>query len=201
MRICLLAALCGLLGSVAQAQEGTSGFFAGVSVGSFRFSERDQATGAKIADTTSVHRLLGGYRLGENTSIEASWAKTGDIEASVDIDDPVLGPARLVTRADFEVLTLRVVGTRPLERVTLFGGFGVYEGDLDETGRFEDDFGITTYTYHEGDRGLTLIGGVQFELRPRVSLRAEYEWFDGDSMGSGASATLWNAGLSLLFKF
>lgn len=201
MRFCLLAALCGLLGSVAQAQEDSKGPFVGFSVGSFRYSDTDASTGVKIADNTSMRRLLGGYRFTQNMSLEASWSTTDDIEASVIVDDPILGPARLDTRADFEVLTVRVVGTRPLERVVLFGGFGLYDGELDETGRFEDDFGVTTYTYKESDRGVNLIGGVQFDLRPRMSLRAEYEWFDADSMGTDDSASVWNAGLSLLFKF
>jgi hypothetical protein len=178
MRFGLLAALCGLLGSAAQAQaqEDSKGPFVGFSVGSFRYSDTDASTGVKIADNTSMRRLLGGYRFTQNMSLEASWSTTDDIEASVAVDDPILGPARLDTRADFEVLTVRVVGTRPLERVVLFGGFGLYDGELDETGSFEDDFGITTIhlqrkrSRREPDRRHPIRSAPAHELAGRVRM-------------------------------
>ena len=204
MNVRLLIVLCGFLGSVAQTQaqeETLKGPFVGFSVGSFRYSETDESIGAKVADDTGVYRLLGGYRFTARMSLEASWARTGEIAASATVDDPLLGPARLDTRADLETLTVRVVGVKPYDRVVLFGGFGIYEAMLDEVGQFEDPFGVTTYTYHESDRGANLIGGVQFDVRPRVSVRAEYEWFDADSMGSDNNPSVWSAGVSVLFKF
>lgn len=193
------AAASMLLGTGAAAQE-ASGPYAGFSVGSFRYTERASPTSAKIKDSTSVRRILGGYRFSPRMSLEASYSKTGDIVSSVTLDEPGFGPTTYATTADYETITVRLMGTKPFGRFALFGGVGIYESDLDETGRFQDELTEATYRYHEEDRGLNLLGGVQFDLR-RISVRAELEWQDADEFGADRNVGVWSTGCSVLFKF
>lgn len=77
--------------------------------------------------------------------------------------------------------------------MSLFGGAGYYDA--------EANVSVSVSVFGNGgegqasDSGVTLAGGIQFDLK-RVSIRGEYEWFD-----SGDEIDASGIGIGVLFRF
>lgn len=168
-----------------------SGPYMGVSVGSFSYEEDVDELGLGIDDSTNTYRLMGGYRFSESFALEGGWGRTGDIKESFSEPFPPFGILTFDIGAEFEVLTVRGLGFIPFERVSLLGGIGYYDADIDVTVSVP---GFGSETEGTSEDGATLIGGLEFNLE-RVDIRAELEWFDVDD----AEASGINVGV--LFHF
>ena len=175
----------------AAAAQDRAGPYMGFSVGSFSYEEEDEDFGSLIDDTTSAYRLMGGYRFNDNFALEGGWGKTGDIEESFSEFVPGFGNVTFDVGAEFDVLTVRALGFIPFERVSLLGGVGYYDSDIEVTVSVA---GVGSGSEGASDDGATLIGGFEFNLE-RVDIRTELEWFDVDDGES------WDVSVGVLFSF
>jgi hypothetical protein len=174
----------------AAAQERT-GPYMGFSVGSFSYEEEDEDLGTLIDDSTSAYRLMGGYRFNDNFALEGGFGQTGDIEESFAEFIPGFGSLNFGVGAEFEVLTVRALAFMPFEKVSLLGGVGYYDADIEVTVSVP---GVGSGSEGTSDDGATLIGGFEFNLE-RVDIRTELEWFDIDN------GEAWDISVGLLFRF
>jgi hypothetical protein len=175
----------------AAAAQDRSGPYMGFSVGSFSYEEDADAFGELIDDSTSTYRLMGGYRFSDNFALEGGWGKTGDIEETFTEDFPPFGTISFDAAAEFEVLTVRALGFLPFERVSLLGGVGYYDADIEITVNVA---GLGSGSEGASDDGATLVGGFELNLE-RVDIRTELEWFDVDGGES------WDVSVGVLFGF
>jgi opacity protein-like surface antigen len=175
----------------AAAAQDRSGPYMGVSVGSFSYEEDVDELGLGIDDSTNTYRLIGGYRFSESFALEGGWGRTGDIEESFTEDFPPFGPLTFDVGAEFEVLTVRGLGFIPFERVSLLGGIGYYDADIEVTAGVP---GFGSGSEEASEDGATLIGGLEFNL-DRVDVRTELEWFDVDD------GEAWDLSVGVLFGF
>ncbi len=76
--------------------------------------------------------------------------------------------------------------------LSIFAGAGIYDADLKSEGNVA---GLSTGTIESTEDGSTALLGVQIDF-PKVSIRAEYEWFDTES-----TLDIWSAGVGLIFRF
>ncbi len=77
-------------------------------------------------------------------------------------------------------------------KANLFVGAGLYDADLITEGTVG---GAGAVSAEDSDNGSTALIGLQLDF-PKVSVRAEYEWFDTQS-----SVDLWTAGVGVIFRF
>ena len=175
----------------AAAAQDRSGPYMGVSVGSFSYEEDVDELGLAIDDSTSTYRLLGGYRFSESFALEGGWGRTGDIKESFSEPFPPFGTITFDVAAEFEVLTVRGLGFIPFEKVSLLGGIGYYDADIDVTVSVP---GFGSETEGASEDGATLIGGLEFNLE-RFDIRTELEWFDVDN------GDAWDVSVGVLFSF
>ena len=182
----VLAAALALASVSAYSQElGTSGPYMGFGLGYLDYEQSD--AGLSMSDGTTAYRLFGGYRFNENFAVEGGWGTTSDLKDSV-----VVGGNTFSVNGDYEIMTVRALGAVPFDMVSLFGGVGFYDADQSVSLSIN---GAPLGSFDGSDSGATVIGGVEFSLN-RVSLRAEYEWFDTDSTIDASVL-----GLGLLFSF
>jgi outer membrane protein with beta-barrel domain len=181
--ICLGFALAFVQAAVGQERGGP---YMGFSVGSFSYEESVEDLDVSIDDTTTMYRILGGYRFSDNFALEGGWSKTGDIEESA----AFLGIPFNVG-AEFEVLTVRALAMVPFERTSLLGGVGYYDSDIEVSVVVP---GIGSGSESTGEDGVTLVGGFEFNLE-RVDIRTELEWFDIDE------GDAWDVSVGVLFSF
>ena len=162
----------------AAAQDSREGAYMGFALGSFSYQEEDPDLGVTIVDdSATAYRILGGYRFNDNFALEGTWGKTGDLEETFAEFIPGFGNLTVNMTGDYEVLTVRALGIIPFENVSLIGGLGYYDADLNATVSVT---GLGSFDAEGSDDGATLVGGLEFNLE-RVDIRAEYEWFDTDN--------------------
>jgi hypothetical protein len=186
--ICLGLSLAVMQAAAAQDR---SGPYMGFSVGSFSYEEDVDELGLGIDDSTSTYRLIGGYRFSDNFALEGGWGRTGDIEESFSEPFPPFGTLTFDVGAEFEVLTVRGLGFIPFEKVSLLGGVGYYDADIEVTASVP---GFGSASEGVSEDGATLIGGVELSLE-RIDVRAELEWFDVDD------GEAWDLSVGVLFSF
>lgn len=173
--ICLGLSFAVVQGAAAQERGGA---YIGFSLGSFSYEEEDPDLGVTIVDdSATAYRILGGYRFSENFAVEGGWGKTGDLEETFTEFIPGFGNLTLNMSGDYEVLTVRAVGIVPFENISLIGGVGYYDADLNATISVT---GLGSFAAEGSDDGATLVGGIEFNLE-RIDIRAELEWFDTES--------------------
>ena len=175
----------------AAAGQDRGGPYMGVSVGSFSYEEDVDELDLGIDDSTNTYRLIGGYRFSENFALEGGWGRTGDIEESFSEPFPPFGTVTFDVGAEFEVLTVRGLGFIPFESVSLLGGIGYYDADIEVTASVP---GLGSGSEETGENGATLVGGFEFNLE-RVDIRTELEWFDVDD------GEAWDLSIGVLFSF
>ncbi len=176
-----------------------SGGYLGATLGDLTYTERADGIVARsdFDDSASQFRLYGGYRLGRRIALELGYAETDGIADSVDMD--LNGIVPVDVSSDFTVTTARAllhfpIGAErlPFVSLSIFAGAGIYDADLKSEGNFA---GLSTGTVESTEDGSTALLGVQIDF-PRVSIRAEYEWFDTES-----TVDIWSAGVGVIFRF
>lgn len=149
-----------------------------------------------LSDTVSFYKLIAGYQLNSAYAIEFGLSRTDDVKEHFAAFIPPAGQLVTLDLADkMDVKSARFYAFAPFERISVFGAFGYFEGDVDSEVQLGLPGGalIETSTREEG--GLTVSGGIQIEW-DRLAVRGEYEWFD---MSKGVDAETFNA--VLLFRF
>ena len=193
MRLIVLA-IAAFLAAPAFAQD-VSGGYVGASLGSLSYVEETDglATQSDFDGSASAFRLYGGYRFGR-IALELGYAEADAVEDTV--DGPIV-PVDISN--EFTMTTLRAIGFFPIKQERLpfiefniFVGAGVYDADLKSESRIG---GLAAVPVEGTDDGSTALVGLQVEF-PKVSVRAEYEWFDTQS-----SVDLWTAGVGLIYRF
>ncbi len=193
----IACAFVALLAVPAFAQD-VSGGYVGASLGNLSYVERADGlvTQSDFDDSASAYRLYSGYRFGR-FAVELGYAETDGIADTVTMDLGAIVPVDLSN--DFTVTTLRAIqffpirqGRLPFVKLNLFVGAGLYDADLQSEGSIG---GVGAVSVADSDNGGTAVIGLQLDL-PKVSIRAEYEWFDTQS-----SVDLWTAGVGLVFRF
>lgn len=175
-----------------------SGGYVGASLGNVSYAEGSDGliTQSDFDGSASAFRLYGGYRFGR-LALELGYAEADSIEDTVDMDLGGIVPVDVSN--EFTMTTFRAIGFFPIRQERLpfiefniFVGAGVYDTDL----KSELSLGGPGAAPVEGtgDGGTALVG-LQVEF-PKVSVRAEYEWFDTE-----ASVDLWTAGVGLIYRF
>jgi OOP family OmpA-OmpF porin len=177
----------------ATAQEDSRGGYMGFAFGTFIYEETDAELGFEIVDdSTTAYRILGGYRFNDHFAVEGGWGATDDLKESLTASLPLIGDITLDTKADYQAFSVRALGIIPLRKVSLIGGIGYYDAELNATLSVAG-FGAEDYVVDTD--GATLMTGLEVDLS-RMHLRAEIEWFDSEP---GVEA--WDASLGLVFRF
>lgn len=176
-----------------------SGAYVGATFGDLTYTERADGlvVQSDFDDSASTARLYGGYRLGRRLALELGYAETDGIADTVDMD--LNGIVPVDVSSDFSVTTARAlmhfpIGAErlPFVSLSIFAGAGIYDADLKSEGV---SAGLSTGTVESTEDGSTALLGVQIDF-PKVSIRAEYEWFDTES-----TIDIWSAGVGLIFRF
>jgi len=174
---------------VAVAQD-RGGPYMGFSAGSFSYEEEDEDA-TLLEDTALMYRLQGGYRFNDYFALEGGFAKTESLAESFTEFLPIFGNVTFDIGAEWEILTVRALAFAPLGKVSLVGGLGYYDADVEVSA---SAFGLSG-SDTAGVDGATLIGGFEFNLE-RIDIRTELEWFDVDD-----SSEAWDASIGFLFHF
>ena len=171
-------------------EEPDQGPYLGVSLGAFNYEQDNGAFGILVDDTTPTFRIIGGYRLSDHFALEGSWGETSDIEDTTEFLN-----ATVDISGKYEVLTIKALGILPLgDTVSLYGGLGYYEAELDLDSSVTINNLVGTYDVEDRTDGAILVGGVELDLE-RVKIRAEIEKFDDDA------AEAWDASVGVVFRF
>ena len=185
------------LAHVAAAQEDANdedrGPYLGLSLGAFSYEKDNQPFGIHIDDTASAYRIIGGYRFSDHFALEGSWGETADFEDSLTV--PTF---QFDVKGEYEVRAIRALGILPLgENVSLYGGLGYYDAELDATVTTQSLTGVGSGSYdvEDGTHGATIVAGVEFKLQ-RMNIRTEIEKFEHDN-----SADTWDVSVGMLFRF
>lgn len=188
--VCLAMSLAFVQAAGAQER---SGAYMGFSIGSFTYEEQDDELGITVVDdSASAYRIMGGYRFNDNFAVEGGWGETGDLEESFSAFVPGFGNLTLNMKGDYEVLTVRALGIVPFDKVSLIGGVGYFDAELNATVSVT---GLGSGDAEASDDGATLVGGLEFNLQ-RVDIRTELEWFDTDD-----DIEAWDVSVGVLFRF
>jgi len=186
---------------VASAQEDARdpdrGPYVGFSLGSFSYEQQDPVV-VLLDDTTSAYRIIGGYRFSDHFALEGSWLKTGDLEDSFTRSTSQGDVFGINVKGDYDVRTVRALGILPLnDKVSLYGGLGYYDAELDATVTSQNltGPGPGSYAVEAGDDGATIVGGVEFKLK-RMDIRAEIEKFNAKE-----NSDAWDFNVGMLFRF
>jgi OOP family OmpA-OmpF porin len=163
------------LPSLAQA-----GGYVGFGTGSFDYSEKGDhvAVLGDLNDTTTSYSIYGGYEFFKYFAVEGSIGKSGEIQGTLPIAIPGLGPRNFEVSAEYDIAAVRAVGFLPVgKKVRLLGSLGTYALSLDTTAT-APSFPQVHAT--SDDQGLGLMLGVQFDFA-HVSIRARYETYNTES--------------------
>lgn len=171
--------------SAAQAQDNTSGFYAGGGVGTFdveidNFDDVDDTIDNYDSDDTAW-KAFAGWRMNPYLAFELAYVNLGSP------DDEILPDTTLTVETDG--FAPYVVGTLPIgDWFELFAKAGYYWYDVDARvttplGSISDDDSDSTFTWSAG------VGVNVFE---RVNIRLEYEQFDFDQTDDAKA--LWLTG-------
>lgn len=177
------------LGSADTRGQESSGWYAGIGVGSSHIEVyRDNWFGLGVweegpEDGTAL--LLGGYRLGDHVAIEATYLSETDLEwrESLTFVGDLPGLYDSSTVLSTSALQLSALGILPFARiwdVYVKGGVSWYRADADH--RIADSFGGPTVRRSENASGADMLLGVGIRASPRESwrVRLEYQFYSVD---------------------
>ena len=151
-----------LLAMLAGTSAWAEGFYAGAGFGITHVEDED--SGLSFEDNPFGWRLVAGFDLTDYFAIEGAYVNSGEAE------DDIMG---VDVEAELTAFTISAVGLLPLnDTATLFGKLGLYTGESEVSA-----FGLTE---DDDEDGLTVGGGVRFQTSDRLTLRAEFDWFDTD---------------------
>lgn len=136
---------------------------------------------SSISDTDTSVKIVGGYEINENFSVEAGYTNFG--EFGVDYTD---GFDSLSENYEATALYLAAVGSIPLGQASLFGKFGLASWDLDAS--ISSTFGVSASASASGTDPVYGFG-AQLDVSNNVMLRVEFERYTnvGDENETGES--------------
>jgi OOP family OmpA-OmpF porin len=192
-----LLALCAvsLLAGTAHAREGIWYVAVGFGASTTDVDESVVAVAGATASTLTPDerdpgfKLLVGYAFSPHWAVEGGFAQLGEFSITRDVTAPAAGAANASIRVKGFVIDL--VGTAPLGgRFSAIGRAGVL---LSEVRTFRAVSGAATLAPGLPSNGISdefnlkLGVGLQYELSPKVALRAEWEHFYrvGDPAATG----------------
>lgn len=174
----IAASIAATAGS-AHAQVGRdSGWYVGGSIGQSAVDIEGCGGVVDCDDKDTAWRVLGGYQINRNFSVELGFHQFGDASAS--------GPGG---RIDFEAHAIELVGLGSLplgNNFAVYGKAGVYRGETQATGST-----ILTgpIDIEETNTDLTFGVGAQYNFNPKFAIRAEWQRYTnmGDEETIGES--------------
>jgi hypothetical protein len=157
-----------LLASSGAAIAADNGFYLGAAVGNANLEIDDIADieGADFEGDDTGYKLIAGIRPLDWFGVEAAWVNFGDSEDRIRIQNQDI-PVTI----EGDGISAFAVGFLPVGPVDLFAKGGLISWDSKISGSFDDDDGAD----------LAYGVGAQFRVWS-ISLRAEYEVFDVDSV-------------------
>jgi opacity protein-like surface antigen len=167
--LALLAFLALVAAPAADAQDGSA--YYGIAFGDFEYDEGDFG----ISDKASSWRLMINYQFMEYLAVEGGYGQTGTLRETFAVPTFPTGTTDLNLSADFQILTVRLLGVLPLDNFKLLGGLGY----SDMKGDFELTFGVDSASVDIDSNEPGYYVGVQYDW-DRVAVRLGYEKFDFD---------------------
>jgi OmpA-OmpF porin, OOP family len=173
--VVILALAAGAASAPAADAQGVSPFYAGGSIGQTTASDGCSGIivpGITCNDSDTAWRILGGYRIDPNFSVELGYQDLGKVRATG------FGVNGEVTANVWELVA---VGTLPLRnRFSIYGKLGGYRGDTE----LRSNAG---FTGSDTNTDLTFGVGGRYDFSPQVAFRAEYQTYQ--SVGGGTVGT------------
>jgi OOP family OmpA-OmpF porin len=173
--VVILAVAAGVSAAPPVEAQGTSPFYVGGSIGQTTASDGCSGIivpGVTCNDSDTAWRILGGYRVNPNLSVELGYQDLGKVRATG------FGVNGEVTANVWELVA---VGTLPLRnRFSLYGKIGGYRGDT----QLRSNAG---FSGSDTNTDLTFGIGGRYDLSPQVAFRAEYQTYQsvgGDTVGT-----------------
>lgn len=153
------------------------GFYAGAGIGITHVEDED--SGISFEDNPFGWRLVAGFDLTDTFAIEGAYVNSGEAE------DDIMGAD---VEAELTAFTVSAIALIPVsDSTTLFGKLGLYTGESEVSA-----FGLTE---DDDEDGLTIGAGVRFQTSDRLTLRADFDWFDTDL------DSLWSIGVGFHVGF
>ena len=181
------AAAVSALPAAAQMKSGAeSGFFAGGSLGHARAKDAcNVLVDPACDDRDAAWRLIAGYQINRNFSVEGGYHSLGKARSSA---------AGADARANgWELLA---VGAYPVSReFSVYGKLGIFHGQLKGGGALA---GV-----NETNTDITFGLGVQFEAARNVALRGEWQHYPnlgGPAFGGDTDVDVWSVGAVFRFQ-
>jgi len=176
----LLASTLGLALITTPAFAKDTGAYAGGSIGLTTIDICGELTGATACDDEETgFKLFGGYKFNRNLAVEGGFVDFGEISAS--------SPTGSATVSS-DALFATAVGILPVSsKFSVFGKLGFFMWDLSATG--------TGGTISDDGTDLLIGLGLGFDVTERLTIRAEWEDYDG----GGDGVTFLSAGLQYNF--
>lgn len=172
----LAIALCCVAGSAAAADQG---WYLGGALGqaTSHYDGGDAAklgynSGAPIDNDDLGAKVYGGYQLNAHWALEAAYVNLGRAKFS-----GIAGSAEAKDKIGAEGVSLSLLGKMPLTQdFSLFGKVGAFAANT----KYECVQNCSGIQNNDKDGVYTTFGvGAQYDVSPRLALRAEYERFNG----------------------
>jgi opacity protein-like surface antigen len=187
--VAILGAILGAItGAAVNAQEG---IYVGIGFGNFDYREKfiDSLLG-RVADETSIYKILGGFEINDYLAIEINYGQTSDLVQSVTGDFPPLGNLSYTLSQDFTMTSLKAIGQYPMDWGALLGGVGYYssENDYLEFGTADCCDPVSNGGTFR-DEGMAAMVGIEWRFGrfgTRYAFRLEYEYWDIDLVDTSA---------------
>lgn len=169
--IAVLALVAGASVAIPAAAQDLHRFYAGGSIGQTTASDGCSGIivpGITCNDSDTAWRILGGYRINPNFSVELGYQDLGQVRATG------FGVNGNVTANVWELVG---VGTVPLRnRFSVYGKLGGYRGETE----LRSNAG---FSGSETNTDLTFGVGGRYDFSPQIAFRAEYQSYQ--SVGGG----------------
>ena len=172
----VLGVAVGLAGvPAARAQSALGGpdaaWYAGGAVGQSSNALCKQPFGVGVCDDSdTAYRIFAGYQVNRYLALEFGYHQLGDT---------TLSSAGLTQTVESKAFDLVAVGNLPVaQRFGVYGKLGLYRASLDFSSNLP---GVANQSFD--NTGLTYGVGVQYDVTPRLGLRAEWQQFA--NMGGG----------------
>jgi OOP family OmpA-OmpF porin len=151
-------------GSAFAQGRGDTGWYLGASIGQSTVDIEGCGGGVDCDDKDTSWRILGGYQLNRNFSIELGFHQFGDASASA--------PGE---RVDFEANAFELVGVGYLpmgSNFGLYGKAGFYRGETKASG---NTIAFGPIDVKETNTDFTFGLGLQYSFSPQLSIRGEWQ--------------------------
>lgn len=179
--VLVLAIGAGFIVRPAGAQE--AGVYVGAAFGQAK--HKDACEGADIScdEKDSAWKVFGGYQFNRYIAAELGYADLGQSKAT-----GTVGPVTVDAAFEVTAWELVAVGSFPvMERLSLFGKFGLYRADVELSGSGRIGAGAPIpFSEDDSNNDITFGFGARFDLTRNIGVRAEWQRYKsvgGDDTG------------------